>query len=113
MLLASCQDKDYVSKNDNLYRGVSREWLIQSVKDTCLYTRWDVTDDSAWFNSSIGDTLHFDYIRKDRFFKIHNRRAAPSHEGLSGLLYTIATDTTIDSAFIYKGGIQVMYRNKK
>ncbi len=29
--------------------------------------------DSLWFNVKIGDTLHFDYLRKDRFFKIKNR----------------------------------------
>ena len=49
-------------------------FLIRSVKDTTLYSEFIGIDDyvmpdSVYYNHEVGDTLHFDYILKNRFFK--------------------------------------------
>lgn len=52
----------------------SKAFLIRSVKDTTLYSEFIGIDDyvmpdSVYYNHEVGDTLHFDYILKNRFFK--------------------------------------------
>ena len=52
----------------------SKAFLIRGVKDTTLYQeyiglRQYIMTDSMYYNHKVGDTLHFDYIRKNRFFK--------------------------------------------
>jgi hypothetical protein len=55
-------------------RLTSKAFLIRGTKDTTLYSeyvdlyRYTMTD-SLYYSSKVGDTLHFDYIRKNRFFK--------------------------------------------
>ena len=55
-------------------RLTSKAFLIRGIKDTTLYSeyvdlyRYTMTD-SLYYSSEVGDTLHFDYIRKNRFFK--------------------------------------------
>jgi|LakMenEpi03Aug12_release.lakeMendotaPanAssembly.Ray.scaffolds.fasta_scaffold12615_5 hypothetical protein len=55
-------------------RLTSKAFLIRGTKDTTLYSeyvdlyRYDMSD-SLYYSSKVGDTLHFDYIRKNRFFK--------------------------------------------
>lgn len=47
----------------------SDHWLlIRSTTDTTLYTEWNSSDETYW-NNEPGDTVYFDYLRKDRFFK--------------------------------------------
>lgn len=36
----------------------------------CGESDFQITDE-LWFNKNVGDKVHFDYIRKDRFFKVH------------------------------------------
>ena len=55
-------------------RLTSKAFLIRGVKDTTLYSeyvslRQYVMQDSVYYKHEVGDTLHFDYIRKNRFFK--------------------------------------------
>lgn len=55
-------------------RHTSKAFLIRGVKDTTLYSeyvgvRQYIMPDSVYYNHEVGDTLHFDYIRKNRFFK--------------------------------------------
>ena len=55
-------------------RLTSKAFLIRDTKDTTLYSeyvdlyRYTMTD-SVYYSNEVGDTLHFDYIRKNRFFK--------------------------------------------
>jgi len=55
-----------------------KTWLIQRVTDTTQFAElssvlcnedYHITLEQ-WYNKNIGDTLYFDYIRKNRFFKI-------------------------------------------
>lgn len=56
------------------YHGVDKRWLLQDLKDTTLYCEWAYMKDSTYFSTLVGDTVHFDYIRKDRFFHIKYRK---------------------------------------
>ena len=55
-------------------KRTSKAFLIRGLEDTTLYSeyvdlyRYTMTD-SLYYSSKVGDTLHFDYIRKNRFFK--------------------------------------------
>lgn len=54
-------------------RSSSKGFLIRSIKDTTLYSEYIslnnyYMDDSIYYNHEVGDTLHFDYILKKRFF---------------------------------------------
>lgn len=50
--------------------------LIRNMSDTTLYAELSQDDehfrfsDSQYYSWKIGDTLHFDWIRKERFFSI-------------------------------------------
>lgn len=56
-------------------RDFSHAFLIRSVKDTNMYCEYTSIrcncqmTDSFFYTHYIGDTLHFDYIAKRRFFK--------------------------------------------
>jgi hypothetical protein len=55
-------------------RLTSKAFLIRGTKDTTLYSEYVdlyryTMSDSLYYSSKAGDTLHFDYIRKNRFFK--------------------------------------------
>lgn len=62
--------QDPVDWQHGKFRGIDKEWLIQSATDTTLYARYEVYNDSMFFNHKINDTISFDYILKNRFFKI-------------------------------------------
>jgi hypothetical protein len=56
-------------------------WLIESVEHPGNFTHMNTYNygplqisNSMWYSHGIGDTLHFDYIRKDRFFKIEKNK---------------------------------------
>jgi hypothetical protein len=89
-IFASCNDK--VKPDPNIHhinmdciivekissvesgRHTSKAFLIRSVKDTTLYSEYldlyrYTMPDSVYYSNEVGDTLHFDYIRKNRFFK--------------------------------------------
>jgi hypothetical protein len=52
-------------------------WLIQSVKNPMKFA--EITDrtpyigitDEKWYNTNKGDTIHYDFISKKRFFNIN------------------------------------------
>jgi hypothetical protein len=56
------------------YHGIDKRWLLQSLSDTTLYCEWNRMNDSTYFSAEVGDTVHFDYIRKDRFFHVKQRK---------------------------------------
>lgn len=52
----------------------SKAFLIRSTKDTNMYCEFiDLNnyymDDSIYYKYNVGDTLHFNYIKKSRFFR--------------------------------------------
>ena len=59
-----------------------RFWKIQRVKtvnDSIFIADIDdsgcgcgIITDEVWYNREVGDVLHFDYIRKERFWKVKN-----------------------------------------
>jgi hypothetical protein len=60
---------------------VIKVWLVQRLSDTTQYAElssyddyqhWNITQE-MWYSKGIGDTLHFDYIRKNRFFRINKK----------------------------------------
>jgi|JFJP01.1.fsa_nt_gi hypothetical protein len=54
------------SPYDSVYVGE----IISSGKDCgCANSDFYITDE-LWYNKQIGDNLHFNFIRKDRFFKV-------------------------------------------
>lgn len=55
---------------DGRFSGTSKCWLIQSTTDTTLHTEYNAITDSMFYNHKVGDIIHFDYIRKDRFFHV-------------------------------------------
>lgn len=67
--------------NDKFHEPIFvKKWLIQRLSDTTMYAELSNYDDyyfkitnTLWYNKNIGDTLYFEYIRKDRFFKIYNK----------------------------------------
>ena|ERR1700741_236821 len=59
-------------KNAHYYKVV----LIQSLRDTSMFMEFSQTHyepsltDAEYYNWKIGDTIHFDFIKKERFFKM-------------------------------------------
>lgn len=55
-------------------RHTSKAFLIRGVKDTTLCSEYIglyqyIMPDSVYYKHEVGDTLHFDFILKNRFFK--------------------------------------------
>jgi len=56
----------------------SKYFLLRSTSDTTFYTeitendKYVILNDSLFYFKKIGDTLHFDYIAKSRFWRIRN-----------------------------------------
>lgn len=67
--------QDPIDWHHGKFRGIDREWLLQSLADTTLFGRYEIPaqEDSLFYNKISGDTVYFKYIRKDRFFKINRR----------------------------------------
>jgi len=53
------------------FNGISKQWLLQSLRDTNKYCEYTPYSDSLFYNKKLYDTVHFDYIRKERFFTIN------------------------------------------
>jgi hypothetical protein len=43
--------------------------LIMDIKDSTSFIEWRTTTEK-YYNYKVGDTVHFDHIRRDRWFKI-------------------------------------------
>ncbi len=59
---------------DGIGKQTTKAFLIRGLKDTTLYHEYiDLhqykMSDSVYYNHEVGDTIHFDFIRKNRFFK--------------------------------------------
>ena len=70
--IASCQGS--TAWRNGKFSGVDKRWLLQDLRDTSLYAEWPVESDQAFFTFGAGDTVHFDYIRKNRFFRVIDKR---------------------------------------
>lgn len=51
----------------------SKAFLIRMISDTTKYSEFtnvvnDYMEDEYYYNHEVGDTLHFDYVRRERFF---------------------------------------------
>lgn len=55
-------------------------FLISLLEDSTMVREWWVRDEKFW-TRDIGDTLTFDYIRKDGFFKSNGRYGISISEG--------------------------------
>lgn len=53
-------------------RNSEHYFLISLLEDSTMVREWYVGKEKFW-NRNIGDTLTFDYIRKDGFFKSNGR----------------------------------------
>ena len=80
VLFSSCNgaDKGGYAERNGKYTNVGKYFLIRRISDTTEYTEltgynWrelsDYYGSKLYFSKNIGDTLFFDYIRKDRFWK--------------------------------------------
>ncbi len=89
-IFASCESKvkpnpnnHYINMNcvivekipsvESVGRRTSKAFLIRGLEDTTLYSEYIdlyryTMSDSMYYNHEVGDTLHFDFIRKERFF---------------------------------------------
>jgi len=68
---------------DKFHRPINvKIWLVRRVKDTTDYAELSSAYDGSypnnfrisnelWYSKNVGDILHFEKIRKDRFFKIN------------------------------------------
>lgn len=62
VLLVTLDDpKMYVELNDCNEKHTGNGYKLEITK-----IKW-------WYNHQVGDTVHFDYLRKDRFFTIDNK----------------------------------------
>lgn len=57
---------------------VIKVWLVQRLSDTTKFAELStqnskIITNELWYSKGIGDTLYFDYIRKDRFFTINKK----------------------------------------
>lgn len=69
--------------NDKFHKPILvKKWLIQSLSDTTQfaeltshggYKQFYITKE-LWYNKNVGDTLYFEYILKERFFTIYNKK---------------------------------------
>lgn len=58
-----------------------KQWLVRLVQDTTMYRELSSNEetssigisDEMWYSHKVGDTLHYDYLIKSRFFKIKRR----------------------------------------
>lgn len=99
----NCGNCDEANKSDTYFLNVKGvieakspdfldryQVLIRAVPDSAqgfnnVYTTWSYscyngkTLDSIWFNKQIGDTVAWEYVRKDRFFGIKRTLTAPAN----------------------------------
>jgi hypothetical protein len=73
------KEKGGYAERNGKYTNVGKYFLVQSVEDTTLYTElngynFDALGEhygsSLFYSKEVGDTLFFDYIKKDRFWEI-------------------------------------------
>lgn len=75
-VIVAMNDDDQELTKDKFHRPVlCANVLIRQTKDTMLFvelsTCKDNLIDKAWYyNHDVGDTVHFDFINKKRFFRI-------------------------------------------
>jgi len=71
-------DEDFIILEKSCYDTHDYVFLIQSVSEPTFFFRWTDSDDiddittKQYYSHAINDTLHFDYIKRNRFFKCDN-----------------------------------------
>lgn len=69
-------NEDQGITQDKFHKPIAiKIWLVQRIKDTTQFAELkshnnDIITKELWYSKGIGDTLYFDYIRRDRFFTI-------------------------------------------
>ncbi len=69
----NCVIVEKIPSVESVGRRTSKAFLIRGLEDTTLYSEYIdlyryTMSDSMYYNHEVGDTLHFDFIRKERFF---------------------------------------------
>ena len=73
-------DVDFTIVEKGFGKEGKKYFLIKGVKDTTLYSVYygishsANISDASYYNKYIGDVLHFDYIKKNRFFHIQPKK---------------------------------------
>ena len=71
-------DENFIILEKSCYDTHDYVFLIQSVSEPTFFFRWTDSDDiddittKQYYSHGINDTLHFDYIKRNRFFKCDN-----------------------------------------
>jgi hypothetical protein len=72
-------NEDFVIIEKNCYDTHDYTFLIQSVSEPTYFFKWTDSDTGLdnittkqFYSKGIYDTLHFDYIKRERFFKCKN-----------------------------------------
>lgn len=71
-------NEDFIIIEKSCYNTHDYVFLIQSVSEPTFFFRWTDSDDitdittKQYYSHGINDTLHFDYIKRNRFFKCDN-----------------------------------------
>lgn len=75
-------NEDTGLSNDKFHKPILvKKWLIQRLSNTTQFAELTSNDsydrfriiNELWYNKSVGDTLYFEFILKDRFFEIHKK----------------------------------------
>ncbi len=61
---------------------IIKQWLVKLLVDTTMFREISSNEecyplsisDEMWYNHKIGDTLHYDYLIKSKFFKINKNK---------------------------------------
>lgn len=56
------------------FSGISKMWLLQSLRDTTQYMEWSGMSDSDYYSKVKGDVVHFYLIGKYHFFTIKKHK---------------------------------------
>jgi len=73
---------------DSIYVGEISSTVVEDENCACMGGNFYISNE-LWYNKEIGDNLHFDHIRKSRFYKVKKEKvdAGQSQTPDSGLTY--------------------------
>lgn len=71
-VIVSMGQEDGTTKDKFHKPTIFHTLLIRDVQDTTLFAEWNTTQEK-YYNYQVGDTVHFDYISKNRWFHIKQR----------------------------------------
>jgi hypothetical protein len=81
-------DEDFILIQKNVFNSNEYTFLIQSTSEPNYFFLWTEEDvnfpeitTQQFYSYGIGDTLHYDYIQKNRFFKCENIKLIKEEDG--------------------------------